>query len=65
MGAEFTWVYALTFGSRKAQPVPEAAPAVPSQTTKGQFDKHFVDAKQAAVAANFDKKDAGGTEAKN
>ncbi|HEV7928826.1 MAG TPA: YihY/virulence factor BrkB family protein, partial [Nitrosospira sp.] len=27
MGAEFTWAYALTFGSRKQQPVPPAAPA--------------------------------------
>jgi membrane protein len=32
MGAEFTWAYALTFGSRKEQPVPLAAPVVPSQT---------------------------------
>ena len=30
MGAEFTWAYALTFGSRKEQPVPLATPVVPS-----------------------------------
>ena len=65
MGAEFTWAYALTFGSRKEQPVPAAAPAVPSQTTKGQPDKHLIDAKQAAAAADLDKKDESGTEAKN
>jgi len=49
MGAEFTWAYALTFGSRKAQPVPAAAPAIPSQTTKKQPDKNMIKAKQAAV----------------
>ncbi|MDD8013135.1 MAG: YihY/virulence factor BrkB family protein, partial [Acidobacteriota bacterium] len=31
LGAEFTWAYALTFGSRKTQPLPAAAPEVPSQ----------------------------------
>jgi len=49
MGAEFTWAYALTFGSRKKQPVPAAAPAIPSQTTKKQPDKNMIKAKQAAV----------------
>jgi membrane protein len=49
MGAEFTWAYALTFGSRKAQPVPAAAPAIPSQTTKTQPDKNMIKAKQAAI----------------
>jgi membrane protein len=48
MGAEFTWAYALTFGSRKAQPVPAAAPAIPSQTAKKQPDKNMIEAKQAA-----------------
>jgi membrane protein len=48
MGAEFTWAYALTFGSRKEQPVPPAAPAVPSQTAKRQPDIHMIEAKQAA-----------------
>lgn len=48
MGAEFTWAYALTFGSRKAQPMPAAAPAVPSQATRGGADGHLVEARQAA-----------------
>ncbi len=56
MGAEFTWAYALTFGSRKTQPVPAAAPAVPSQTTKNQPDKHMIEAKQAAVEEDLGKK---------
>ena len=30
MGAEFTWVYAHTFGSLKGEPMPGKAPAVPS-----------------------------------
>jgi membrane protein len=53
MGAEFTWAYALTFGSRKAQPVPAAAPAVPSQTAKTRPDPHMVEAKQAAAEADL------------
>ncbi len=66
MGAEFTWAYALTFGSRKEQPVPVAAPAVPSQTTKRQPDKHMIEAKQAAGEADLGKKNERGTpEAKN
>jgi membrane protein len=55
MGAEFTWAYALTFGSHKEQPVPTAAPTVPSQTTKGQHNKHIIAAKQAAVAGAIEK----------
>lgn len=50
MGAEFTWAYALTFGSRKEQPVPPAAPVVPSQTASRRADKNMIEAKQAAVA---------------
>jgi membrane protein len=30
LGAEFTWVYAHTYGSLKGQPMPAKAPAVPS-----------------------------------
>jgi membrane protein len=30
MGAEFTWAYSMTFGSRGEQPAPVAVPAVPS-----------------------------------
>ncbi|MES2537697.1 MAG: YihY/virulence factor BrkB family protein [Pseudomonadota bacterium] len=56
MGAEFTWAYALTFGSRKAQPIPAAAPDVPSQATKKAPDKNMVEAKDAAVEADQGKK---------
>jgi membrane protein len=51
MGAEFTWAYALTFGSRKDHPVPPAAPEVPTQATKGVADSNLVQAKQAASKA--------------
>jgi membrane protein len=61
MGAEFTWAYALTFGSRKEQPVPAAAPAVPSQATKKQPDQNLIEAKQAAVAEELDKTNEDGT----
>ncbi len=49
MGAEFTWAYAITFGSRKEQPVPAAAPAIPSQGTEKQPDENLIEAKQAAT----------------
>lgn len=55
MGAEFTWAYAITFGSRREQPVPAAAPAIPSQMTKRQPDKHMIKAKQAAVEEAIEK----------
>ncbi|MEN3366291.1 MAG: rane protein [Burkholderiales bacterium] len=61
MGAEFTWAYALTFGSRKQQPVPPAAPAVPTQATTKQPDQNLVEAKQAAVAEELGKKNEDGT----
>jgi membrane protein len=51
LGAEFTWAYAVTFGSRKAQPVPGAAPEVPSQTRRQQPDATLLEAKRAAVSA--------------
>jgi len=60
MGAEFTWAYALTFGSRKTQPLPAAAPAVPSHATKSQPDPSMVEAKQAAMAEDLSKKDESG-----
>ena len=56
MGAEFTWAYAITFGSRKAQPVPSAAPAIPSQTAQAKPDKNMIEAKQAAVEEDHAKK---------
>ncbi len=48
LGAEFTWAYALTFGSRKQHPIPAAAPVVPSQTADRRPDAAMVEAKQAA-----------------
>ncbi len=61
MGAEFTWAYALTFGSRKEQPVPAAAPVIPGQATKMRPAKNMIEAKKAAVAEELEKKDEGGT----
>jgi membrane protein len=52
MGAEFTWAYSLTFGSRRDQPVPMAAPVIPSQATTGR-------AKEAA-AEELDEKHKDG-----
>jgi membrane protein len=49
LGAEFTWAYALTFGSRKEQKLPGAAPAVPSKTADKKPDPNMVDAKEAAI----------------
>lgn len=60
MGAEFTWAYALTFGSRRELPVPAAAPAVPSQATTKQPDKDMVAAKQAATDEHLDQEDGNG-----
>lgn len=54
LGAEFTWAYAQTFGSRKEQPIPPAAPAVPSQATQKRPDENLIEAKQAAVAEEID-----------
>lgn len=48
LGAEFTWAYALTFGSRKEQQLPGAAPDVPSKTAAKQPDATMVEAKEAA-----------------
>jgi hypothetical protein len=49
LGAGFTWSRALTFGSRKEQKLPGAAPAVPSKTADKQPDPNMVEAKEAAV----------------
>jgi len=51
LGAEFTWAYALTFGSRKEQKLPGAAPAVPSKTADKKPEKTMVEAKEAAIVA--------------
>lgn len=49
MGAEFTWAYALTFGSRKDHPMPSAAPPVPTQASSSGAEMHLTAAKQAAT----------------
>jgi membrane protein len=51
LGAEFTWAYALTFGSRKEQKLPGAAPEVPSKTADRKPDANMVEAKEAAIVA--------------
>jgi membrane protein len=51
LGAEFTWAYALTFGSHKAKRLPPAAPAVPSKTADRKPDASMVEAKEAAIVA--------------
>jgi membrane protein len=48
LGAEFTWAYALTFGSRKGKPLPSAAADIPSRATAKHPDKLMVQAKKAA-----------------
>jgi membrane protein len=55
MGAEFTWAYALTFGSRKAQDLPGAAPACPAQTISPRPDPALVEAKQRAKVDSIEK----------
>ena len=60
MGAEFTWAYAVTFGSRKEEPVPTAAPAILSENAKKkQPEQHLLEAKQAAVEEDIIKKQEG------
>lgn len=56
LGAEFTWAYALTFGSRKTQPLPAAAPEIPSQAANKKPDARMAEAQQAAVAEDLGKK---------
>jgi membrane protein len=51
LGAEFTWAYALTFGSRKEKKLPGAAPAVPSKAADKKPDASMVEAKEAAIVA--------------
>lgn len=61
MGAEFTWAYSHTFGSRKERPVPGAAPAIPSQTTNTQPDPNMEIAKAAGLEQEATKgKQSGG-----
>ena len=49
LGAEFTWAYALTFGSRKEQKLPGAAPAIPSKAVDKKPDPNMIEAKEAAI----------------
>ncbi|MDO8299915.1 YihY/virulence factor BrkB family protein [Lacisediminimonas sp.] len=56
MGAEFTWAYALTFGSRKAQVLPAAAPVIPGKATNAHPDQPMVEAKMAAKAESIEQK---------
>jgi membrane protein len=66
MGAEFTWAYAITFGSRKEQSVPAAAPAIPTQATQTQPDQNLAEARQAAREEEFEQgKDSGASSAKH
>jgi membrane protein len=57
LGAEFTWAYALTFGSRKEKPLPSAAPEIPSRATASRPDQHIIKAKQAAYNEELGNKD--------
>jgi membrane protein len=49
MGAEFTWAYALTFGSRRERPVPVATPEIPGRAAEGQPKPGIPVAKAAAA----------------
>ena len=51
LGAEFTWAYAVTFGSRKDHKLPGAAPAVPSKAADKKPDANMLEAKEAAIVA--------------
>jgi membrane protein len=51
LGAEFTWAYALTFGSRKEKKLPGAAPVVPSKTADKKPEANMLEAKEAAIVA--------------
>ena len=56
LGAEFTWAYAVTFGSKKEKPVPPAAPVVPSERAEKVPDASLLEAKHAAVVAEVEEK---------
>jgi membrane protein len=49
MGAEFTWAYSHTFGSRRDRPIPGAAPAIPSQAADTRPDPNMIIAKTAGL----------------
>lgn len=56
LGAEFTWAYSLTFGSRREQKLPDAAPAIPSKSAEKKPDENLVEAKVEAVEAEAEGK---------
>ena len=60
MGAEFTWAYSHAFGSRRDQPQPMDAPAIPSKATTGRPKPHLIGAKQAAAEEVLGKNHKGG-----
>ncbi len=49
MGAEFTWAYSHTFGSRKAEPMPCAAPAVPGEDDSSETQRHLAEVKSSST----------------
>ncbi len=54
LGAEFTWVYAHVYGSRREAPVPARAPVVPTQSAAGAVESpedNPVERSRAAIGA--------------
>ena len=54
LGAEFTWVYAHVYGSRRQAPVPPPAPVVPTQSATGAVEPpedNPVERSRAAIGA--------------
>ncbi|HEX8617069.1 MAG TPA: YihY/virulence factor BrkB family protein [Thermoanaerobaculia bacterium] len=64
LGAEFTWAYALTFGSRQEHKLPGAAPAIPSKAADKKPDPNMVEAKEAAIECSAAEAAAGAAESK-
>lgn len=60
LGAEFTWAYAATFGSRREDLLPEEAALVPSQATTVGPERHMVEARQAAAECSGRNRDIAG-----
>jgi len=64
MGAEFTWAYAMTFGSHKHQPLPPAAAAISGRTAAKWPAPDLKGAKRAAVEEDQDKRRGSDAELK-
>ena len=62
LGAEFTWAYALTFGSCRKQKLPGAAPEVPSKVADKKPEANMAEAKDAAIVAESEASDAADEE---